>query len=55
MHHTESGITRREVKEERKSIKVTGYSLLLCMRDVRLGFTVNSGMCAQLWSQFFNR
>ena len=53
MHHTESGITRREVKEERKSIMVTGYSLLLRMRDVRLRFTVNSGMCAQLWLNFF--
>ena len=49
MHHTESGFTRREVKE---SIMVTGYSLLLRMRGVHLRFTVNSGMCAQLWRQF---
>ena len=35
------------------AVKVTGYSLLLRMRGVRLWFTVNSGMSGRLWRQFF--
>ena len=34
------------------AIKVTGYSLLLRMRGVRLRFTVNR-MCGRLWHQIF--
>ena len=40
-------------KHNHGKVKVTGYSLLLRMCGVHLRFTVTSGMCGQLWRQFF--
>ena len=41
-----------EEGEDPQSLRLR-YSLLLHMRGVCLRFTVNSGMCARLWRQFF--